>query len=328
MSLPAWFQGEIPTELLRLARAHCEERVHRQIFADWAERYGGEEGRLLCGFFRRDEVLRHDASTWQTLSALEARLVAPFSDLVLSIGDRVELPLTETQSITMGWVPPGESWLGGGGGEEGTTAYTLEKGLWCGIYPVTQEQWQAVTGDNLSHFQGNPKNPVERVSWNDVQVFLQKLNAASSRSGFLYRLPTADEWEYILRGGPISKTQSQYHYYFASSKTDLTTVGSNDLSSTQANFDGNFPGGSGKEGPFLETKSVVGNYLPNALGMYDMHGNVWEWTATEEGSVRVRCGGGWFVSGDYCKASDRRRNGPDRRYRYLGFRLLAVPVGG
>ena len=134
MSLPEWFQGEIPTELLRLARAHCEERVHRQILADWVERYGGEEGQVLCRFFRRDEVLRHDATTWQTLSALEARLVAPFSDLVLGIGDRVELPLTETQSITMGWVPPGESWLGGGGGKEGKIPFALDKGLWCGIY--------------------------------------------------------------------------------------------------------------------------------------------------------------------------------------------------
>ena len=328
MSLPAWFQGEIPTELLRLARAHCEERVHRQIFADWVEHYGGEEGRLLCGFFRRDEVLRHDASTWQTLSALEARLVALFSDLVLGIGDRVVLPLTETQSITMGWVPPGESCLGGGGGEEGTTAYTLEKGLWCGIYPVTQEQWQAVTGDNPSHFQGNPKNPVERVSWNDVQVFLQKLNAVSSRCSFLYRLPTADEWEYILRGGPILKYQSQYDYYFARSKTDLTTVGSNDLSSTQANFHGNYPSGSGKEGPYLETTSAVGNYLPNPLGIYDMHGNVWEWTSTEKGSGRVFCGGSWYSHGVHCKALLRGRDDPDLRSYDLGFRLLAVPVGG
>jgi formylglycine-generating enzyme required for sulfatase activity len=328
VSLPDWFQGEIPTELLRLARAHYEEPVHRQILADWVERYGGEEGRLLCRFFRHDEVLRHDASTWQTLSASEARLVAPFSDLVLGIGDRVELPLTETQSITMGWVPAGESWLGDGGGEEGTTDYTLEKGLWCGIYPVKQEQWQAVMGDNPSCFEGNSKNPVEQVSWNDVQVFLQKLNAANSRSGFLYRLPTADEWEYILRGGPISKSQSQYHYYFARSKTDLTAVGSNDLASTQANFDGNYPAGAGKKGPYLKTTSAVGNYHPNPLGMYDMHGNVWEWTFTEKGSDRVYCGGSWFSAGDICEASYRRGRDPGDRILDLGLRLLAVPVGG
>ena len=328
MSLPEWFQGEIPTELLRLARAHCEERVYRQILADWVERYGGKEGQLLCRFFRRDEVVRHDASTWQTLSALEARLVAPFSDLVLGIGDRVELPLTETQNITMGWVSSGKSWLGGGSGEEGTTPFTFEKGLWCGIYPVTQEQWQAVMGDNPSYFEGNPKNPVERVSWNNVRLFLQKLNAVSSRSGFLYRLPTADEWEYILRGGPISKSQSQYYYYFARSKTDLTAVGSNDLSSTQANFHGTYPAGSGKRGPYLETTSAVGNYLPNPLGMYDMHGNVWEWTSTKRGSDRVYCGGSWGNDGTCCEASPRYGSAPDDRFRSLGFRFLAVPVGG
>ena len=328
MSLPEWFQGEIPTELLRLARAHCEERVRRQILADWVERYGGEEGQLLCRFFRRDEVLRHDASTWQTLSASEARLVEPFSDLVLGIGDRVELPLTETQNITMGWVPAGESWLGGGGGEEGTTAFALEQGLWCGIYPVTQEQWQAVMGNNPSYFENKAKNPVEQVSYNDIHQFLQKLNAANSRSGFLYRLPTANEWEYILRGGPISKSQSQYHYYFARSKTDLTAVGSNDLASTQANFNGNYPAGAGKKGPYLETTSAVGNYLPNPLGMYDMHGNVLEWTSTEEGSVRVYCGGSWSSSGEYCEASDRLGDDPGNRFNDLGLRLLAVPVGG
>ena len=340
MSLPEWFQGEIPTELLRLARAHCEERVHRQIFADWVERYGGEESQLLCRFFRRDEVLRYDASTWQTLSASEARLVAPFSDLVLGIGDRVELPLTETQSITMGWVPPGESWLGGGGGKEGKIPFALEKGLWCGIYPVTQEQWQAVMGNNPSHFKERSKNPVEQVSWNDVQDFLQKVNAANSRTGFLYRLPTADEWEYILRGGTISKSQSQYDYYFARSKTDLTTVGSNDLSSTQANFNGNYSEGFGKEGLHLKSTSAVGNYLPNPLGMYDMLGNVWEWTSTEEGSgrwdwtpteegsCRVACGGSWQKLGPPCVALSRFWDDLDKRSLDLGFRLLAVPVGG
>jgi formylglycine-generating enzyme required for sulfatase activity len=257
--------------------------------------------------------------------------VASFSDLVLGIGDRVELPLTETQNITMGWVPPGESWLGGGDDKEGTTAFTLGQGLWCGIYPVTQEQWQAVMGNDPTYFSGNPKNPVEQVPWVDVQVFLQKLNAVSSRYGFLYRLPSADEWEYILRGGPISKNQSRYNYFFASSKTDLTSVASNDLSSTQANFDGNHPAGAGEEGPYLETTSAVGNYLPNPLGMYDMHGNVSEWTSVDvslQGGDPVSCGGSWRASGDMCKASFRFWYRPRPLFLGLGFRLLAVPVGG
>ena len=328
LSLPAWFQGEIPTELLRLARAHCEERVHRQIFADWAERYGGEEGQLLCRFFRRDEVLRHDASTWQTLSALEARLVAPFSDLVLGIGDRVVLPLTETQSITMGWVPPGESWLGGGGGEEGKIPFALEKGLWCGIYTVTQEQWQAVMGNNPNTFVELPKNPVEEVSYYDVEKFLQKVNAANSRSGFLYRLPSANEWEYIVRGGPISKPQSQYNFYFAQSRTDLTPLVSNDLLTTQANFDRNYADDAGVEGLSLEATSAVGKYLPNPLGMFEMHGNVYEMMSNKEcSSVGVMCGGSFREPLDRCKPSTRCRFDLVQGSYELGFRLLAVPVG-
>jgi formylglycine-generating enzyme required for sulfatase activity len=248
------------------------------------------------------------------------------------IGDTIDVPLTSSIKMTCAWVPSGQSWLGGGGGTEGKTSFTLEKGLWCGIYPVTQEQWQAVMGNNPSHFKNKAKNPVENVSYDYVPEFLRKLNSTNSRSGFLYCLPTADEWEYILRGGPISKSQSQYHYYFARSKTDLTAVGSNDLASTQANFNGNYPAGAGKKGPYLETTSAVGNYLPNPLGMYDFHGNVWEWTSTRsasgDGSDRLYCGGGWYHDGTDCKASYRCGLVPEDRLESLGFRLLAVPVGG
>ncbi|MFN5330137.1 MAG: formylglycine-generating enzyme family protein, partial [Planctomycetota bacterium] len=95
-----------------------------------------------------------------------------------------------------------------------------------------------------------------------------------------------------------------------------------------ANFNGNYPAGAGKKGPFLETTSAVGNYLPNPLGMYDMHGNVWEWTSNEEGSDRVRCGGSWLSGGDVCEASFRIGYDPVDRINFLGLRLLAVPVGG
>ena len=233
----------------------------------------------------------------------------------------------DTLSIPFAWVPPGQSWLGGGDGKEGETPFTLDKGLWCGIYEVTQEEWQAVMGDNPSYFKDKPNLPVQQVSFNNAIEFIDKLNVRSREFGYTLRLPSEKEWEYILRGGPISKPHSGYNYYFARSKTDLTAVAFNDLSSTQANFDGNYPAGGGKIGPCLEQTSTVGNYLPNPLGIYDMHGNVWEWTSTEKGTARLYCGGSWRIYGVVCAASRRDMIAPQIHFNGLGFRLLAVPLG-
>jgi formylglycine-generating enzyme required for sulfatase activity len=248
----------------------------------------------------------------------------------------ISLPITETVKMKFAWVPPGESWLGGGKWvlndetrvepQPGDNQFTLKKGLWCGIYPVTQAEWQAAMGDNHSYFADNPTHPVERVSWNDVQEFLKKVNQAKPNSDLVFRLPTEEEWEYICRGGPITKEESKYDFYFATSKTDLTPVRSNDLSSEQANFDGRHPTFYGQRGSFLATTSPVGSYTPNPLGIYDMHGNVWEWTSTEvrdeDGSSRVFCGGSWFILGRYCSAAERFWG--DSGFRFdLGFRLIA-----
>jgi formylglycine-generating enzyme required for sulfatase activity len=241
------------------------------------------------------------------------------------IGDVIEAPLTSTLKLKLAWVPPGRSWLGGGGDRSGTQEFTLPKGLWCGVYPVTQAEWQAVMGNNPSHFGGKPRHPVENVSWDDVQQFLDKLNARLARGGLTYRLPTEQEWEYICRGGPLSQSQSAFHFYFARSKTDLTSAPTNDLSSHQANFDGTYPAGSASKGPYLQTTSEVGLYLPNPLGVYDMHGNIWEWTSSQEGSSRVFRGGCWSFIAEFCTASNRYGNEPGIRNLNLGFRVLAAP---
>jgi formylglycine-generating enzyme required for sulfatase activity len=244
------------------------------------------------------------------------------------IGDIIEVPLTASLKMKFAWVPPGTSWLGGGDGKPGQQQFTLPNGLWCGVYPVTQAEWQAVVGDNPSHFKDNPRHPVESVTWDRVQKeFLKILNDKPHVSGLLYRLPTEEEWEYICRGGPISQEHSKYHFYFAKSKTDLTPAPTNDLSSSQANFDGNYPAGSAPKGRYREATSEVGLYLPNPLGIYDLHGNVWEWTSTQGGSLRVLRGGSWNYHGVHCTASYCFRLGPAYANDYLGFRLLAVPVG-
>ncbi len=244
------------------------------------------------------------------------------------IGDVIEVPLSSSVKVKFAWVPPGNSWLGGGGGTAGQEKFTLPKGLWCGVYPVTQAEWQAVMGDNPSHFKNKPRHPVESVSWDRVQEFLKALNAKLGNTGLSYRLPTEQEWEYICRGGPLSSPeQSKYHFYFAKSKTDLTAAPTDDLSSRQANFDGNHPFGAASKGPYLQTTTEVGSYLPNPLGIYDLHGNVWEWTSSQEGSGRVIRGGCWLHYGEHCQASYRSWLVPARAGSLLGCRLLAVPVG-
>jgi formylglycine-generating enzyme required for sulfatase activity len=235
--------------------------------------------------------------------------------------------ITNSLGMAFAWVPPGDSWLGGGDGKPGTKAFTLKQGLWCGVYPVTQAEWQAVMGGNPSNWKDNPRCPVEQVSCIDAEKFIATLNQRVGADGLAYRLPTEDEWEYICRGGPISKDQSKYHFYFARSKDDLTPVPTNDLSSTQANFDGNHPAGSASKGPYLQHTSEVGLYLPNPLGIYDLAGNVWEWTSTQEGAERVIRGGSWGNIGVSCTASFRNWDEPGYANDYLGFRLLAVPSG-
>lgn len=237
--------------------------------------------------------------------------------------------LVFNRAMTFAWVPPGQSWLGGGAGKPGEKEFTLEKDVWCGIYPVTQDQWQGVMGSYPSQFRRYPDNPVESVSWDGVQEFLKRANSRVGDQGYSLRLPTEEEWEYICRGGPIFQADSAFDFYFATSKIDLTPVRSNDLSSYQANFDGNYPAGNAGYGPRIGAAGMVGSYPPNPLGIYDLHGNVWEWTSSiyEDGrSSRIVRGGGWDDNGRYCAAAYRCGNDPGHRRNDVGFRVIAVPI--
>jgi formylglycine-generating enzyme required for sulfatase activity len=208
------------------------------------------------------------------------------------------------------------------------------------VHDVTQGQWQAVMGENPSFFsrKGNGRAdilevsdeelklfPVENVSWDDAQEFLKKLNEKERSSGYLYRLPTEAEWEYACRGGATSEEECSYHFYF-----DKPT---NDLSSEQANFSGDFPAGKAPKGKYLGRPTRVGAYPPNKLGLSDMQGNVWQWCAdlwnprAGEGSGRVIRGGGWDNSGSLCRAAIRFGHSPALRIFYLGLRLARVPRG-
>ena len=164
--------------------------------------------------------------------------------------------------------------------------------------------------------------PVESVSWDDAQEFIKKLNEKERGSGFLYRLPTEAEWEYACRGGATSEEECSYHFYFAKP--------TNDLSSEQANFNGNYPFGKAPKGKYLGRPTRVGAYPPNKLGLCDMHGNVWQWCADlyePEGSG-PGVPGRRLVQPRRRTAGRRSATGTRRRsgINDLGFRLARVPV--
>ena len=127
-----------------------------------------------------------------------------------------------------------------------------------GKYPITQAQWIAVMGKNPSHFKGDNR-PVENVSWHDCVKFCKRL---FDKTGKAYRLPSESEWEYACRAGTTTP------FYFGETiTTDL------------ANYDGNYTYASGPKGVYRSQTTDVGSFPPNAFGLYDMHGNVWEWCA-------------------------------------------------
>ena len=243
---------------------------------------------------------------------------------------------TFTNSIGMKFVkvPKGTFWMSKDE-KNAQKQVKIEQDFYMGIYEVTQGQWQAVMGKNPSCFsrtgryKDSVKNipdkdlvqlPVEEVSWQDTQEFIKKLNKKVKESGWVYRLPSEAEWDYACRGGANSKQDCHFDFYF--------TNPTSNLSSRQANFDGNRPFGKASKGPNLQRTIRVGSYQPNALGIYDMHGNVWEWCQNEYvASSGVLRGGCWGSPAVHCRVASRYRLGSVIPLASFGFRLVAVPSG-
>ena len=195
--------------------------------------------------------------------------------------------------------------LGGGVSLEMVACPGIATDFWMGKYEVTQEQWQRVVGTTPSCFGGKPKNPVESVSWNDCQDFIRKLNALPSAkaSGFVFRLPTEAEWEMACRAGATGM------YCRLADGTEIT----------KETF--------GRVAWFVYNTNnqthPVGEKEPNAWGLYDMHGNVWEWTETADGEPCDLRGGGWDDSAGFCGSSFRHWSSPVNRTNFFGFRVGA-----
>ncbi len=251
-------------------------------------------------------------------------------------GEKVTLTLPGGVPMVLAWCPPGSFLMGSEYStvvsvERPVHRVTLTRGFYAGIYPVTQAQWKAVMGTDPSYFKG-PNRPVERVSWNDCQAFCQKLTSLQSGRGTV-RLPSEAEWEYACRAG----TTTEYHF-----GDQITT----DL----ANYDGNDTWKGSPKGVYLKQTTEVGLFSANAWGLFDMHGNVWEWCEDvyapypagdqvdpvhspikSKDSLCVMRGGSWFCDPVFCRAAFRGWGIPAGYDYSYGFRVafrLEDPRGG
>jgi formylglycine-generating enzyme required for sulfatase activity len=251
------------------------------------------------------------------------------------------------------WIPPGTFTLGSPTNQhsrdddEGPeTLVTLTRGFWIGRFEVTQKEYLELTGSNPSFFNGardgtnygvDLDRPVETVSWDDATNYcglltLQRRKAGQLPDGWAYRLPTEAEWEFACR----ASTTTAFH-----TGTSLKT--------NEANFDWRWSYDSevgfqySESNPFLERTLPVGSFPPNQFGLFDMHGNVWEWTADwheavypgghvfdrvgpRDGTYKVLRGGGWHIFPWHCRSANRSIKVPWDRSNIRGFRVVVSPA--
>ncbi|MGE0684181.1 MAG: SUMF1/EgtB/PvdO family nonheme iron enzyme [Candidatus Binatia bacterium] len=230
-------------------------------------------------------------------------------------------PLSEiTNSLGMQFVliPAGKFLMGSEneGDEQPVREVRIIQPFYMGKYLVTQEQWQTVMGSNPSHFEGELSRPVENVSWNNAQEFLRKLSEREKEK--LYRLPTEAEWEYACRAGSTGE------YCFGNEEAKLKEY---------AWYEDNSEG----------TPHPVGQLKPNAWGVHDVHGNVWEWVqdrygkdyyqwsydvdpqGPDEGAVRVWRGGAFWGDQRHARCACRFGSAPAARLDHWGFRVVVLP---
>jgi formylglycine-generating enzyme required for sulfatase activity len=234
-----------------------------------------------------------------------------------AVGGKLEMPLSSSVSAQFCLIPSGSFTIGSSSSEAGRSSdeeqveVTLSHLFWLAKTEVTQAQWEAVMGSNPSQFKG-ANLPVENVSWDDAQSFIAKLNDKQILpQGWKFALPTEAQWEYACRAGE----KGPY------SGGSLDEVGW---------YDGN----SGSK------TNEVSQKKPNAWGLHDMHGNVYEWcadwysdtlkggvdpTGLSSGDFRVGRGGSWSYDASFCRAATRSGSYPGNRFSNLGFRPALVP---
>ncbi len=209
----------------------------------------------------------------------------------------------------------------------------ISTSFYMGAYPVTQREFETIMHHNPAHFHqsngGGEWHPVERVKWQEAMKFCDRLsNLPDERSaGRSYRLPTEAEWEFACRAG----SSTIFHF-------------GDTLILSQANFDGSQPYGDASPGVSPGKTTPIGSYPSNAFGLFDTHGNVWEWcsdwadwpelghfyrisppsdpTGPLHGSYRIMRGGSWADPGKNCRSASRGAASPGGKKEWIGFRVV------
>ncbi len=306
------------------------------VLADWLEEHGDPRADLV----RLTQQLRGDLPEPQR-EELETRARS-----LLERGVRPCVPaLANSVGMRLVLVRPGTFWMGSPVeeedryGDEGPRhLVTITRPFYLGAFQVTQAEFEKVMGRQPSYFHARGNGfeavrgldtgqfPVDSVSWEDTDQFCRRLSQLpeEQKAGRVYRLPTEAEWEYACRGGTAWRAPFHCGYAF---------------SSRQGNFDGTKPYGRTRRGPNLKRPCTVGSYAPNAWGLFDVHGNVWEWCADwfstryyeasperdpqgpGDGDMRVLRGGSFYYVGSSCRAAIRFGRGPEARSNLDGFRV-------
>jgi uncharacterized protein (TIGR02996 family) len=301
------------------------EETRWLVLADWLEENDDPRRAELLRLHRKLLATCCAPKKRRARAVWHARVAELLAAKIQPCVPREALTLPGGVPLVGAFVPPGAFLMGGTVEDEEKPVHrvTLTRGYFLGVYPVTQAQWAAVMGTKPSGFKGRNR-PVENVSWEDARAFCAALSGATGRR---VDLPTEAEWEYACRSG----TTTEYHFGDVIS-TDL------------ANYDGNASwNASWNDSPEAESREEttdVGSFAPNPWGLYDLHGNVWEWCADEYGPYtgddrtdpemkdinsddiyRVLRGGSWNDDPQGCRAAFRCRDAPGSRRGNVGFRV-------
>jgi len=324
LSLAVWAEGP-------RAAAQTPAGLDLQLYAGLT--ITGAVGTVYQIQYVTDLAQTNNPSAWRCLEFLQLP-VSPYlwaDKSAPATGQRFYRAVVFPAPTNLVFTPPGTFRMGSPANEvdrssdEGPqTAVTISRGFWMGKYEVTQGEYLAVMGSNPSYFTGDSNRPVERVNWFDATNYCGALTQRERAAGRIatnsvYRLPTEAEWEYACRAGTSDR---RFSYGDDPGYTSL----------------GNYAWYSDNSGG---TTHPVGGKLPNPWGLYDMHGNVWEWCqdwagpylggiavdpqGAATGFRRVFRGGDWYDYARYCRSACRNDVYPNDRLIYIGFRVLLAP---